>query len=176
MADEESENVSGTCVHCQRSTTLVCSGCYEAPLYDESFIEPAFCCCNTECMDSLWAEHGSKCSKLQARKLLNRAAMLLQAIIYRIRLHASPLRFKSLRLEGSTIFLDGFQSTTEFHSRESEPALKPFPIPLDGDGSSAKAVVVYMASLEAMRYLHGFTKELLASNPTRSPISSQIGH
>ena len=175
MVDQESKEASGACAHCQRSTTLVCAACYEVPLYDEHFIEPTFCC-NDECLKAGRAEHESKCDKLEARKLLSRAAMLLQGIIYRIRLRASPLRFKSLRLEGSTIFLDGFQLTTEYHSCESEPALKLFPVPLDGDRSPAEAVVVYMASLEAMRYLNGFTKELMASNPTRSPISSQIGH
>lgn len=41
-------------------------------------------------------------------KTLDRAALLLHAIIYRVRLHASPLRFKSVRLEGSIIYLDGF--------------------------------------------------------------------
>ena len=102
--------------------------------------------------------------------------MLLQAIIYRIGLHASTLRFKSLRLEGSTIFIDGFQFAADSHSREPWQALKPFPVPLDGDRSLAEAVVVYRGCMEAMAYLHGFAKQLMAGKPVTPPMFSRIRH
>ena len=168
MADDESKKASGTCAHCQRSTTRRCTGCLEAPLYDEHFAEPTFYC-TPACQKAGWAKHKSKCKKLQARKSLSRAALLLQAIIYRIRLHAWPLRFDSLRLEGSTIFLHGFQ-LNELQSRELNQILKPFPFPLDSDRSLAEAVLVYMGCVEAMMYLHGFAKELFAGKPATSPI------
>ena len=175
MADEESKKASGTCAHCQRLTTHMCAGCLEAPLYDELFTEPTFYC-TPECQRAGWPQHKSKCKKLQARKTLGRAAMLLQAIVYRIGLHASTLRFKSLRLEGSTIFLDGFQFAAESDSRESGQTLKPFPVPLDGDRSLAEAVVVYRGCLEAMAYLHGFAKQLMAGKPITPPMFSRIRH
>ena len=167
MADGESKKTSGTCVRCQRPTTLTCGGCRKAPLYDECFIEPTFYC-NSECLKAGWAQHKSKCKKLQARKSLARAAMVLQAIMYRIRLHASTLRFKSLRLEGSTIFLDGY------HFAESEQLLKPFPIPLNGDRSLAEAVLVYMGCSEAMRYLYRFAKELFNGKLQHRPCSLEL--
>ena len=102
--------------------------------------------------------------------------MLLQAIIYRIRLHASTLRFKSLRLEGSTIFVDGFQFASQSHSRESGQVLKPFPVPLDGDRSLAEAVSVFMGCMEAMAYLHGFAKELMTGKPIIPPMFSRSRH
>ena len=92
--------------------------------------------------------------------------MLLTAIICRIRLHASTLRFKSLRFEDSTLFLDGFQSAAEPHYRESEQALKPFPVPLNGDPRMIGALLAYMGSMDAMIYLHSFVEELMACKPT----------
>ena len=160
MADDESKKLSSTCTCCQRPTGNRCIGCLEAPVYDEKFSKPTFYC-NLACQKADWGKHKSKCKKLQARKSLGRAALLLQAIIYRIRLHASSLRFRSLRLQGSTIFLDGFQCN-EYLFSESEQMLKPFPISLDGDPSLVEPVLVYMGCMEAMMYLHGFAKELLA--------------
>lgn len=113
-----------------------------------------------------WGQHKSACRKLQARKTLGRAALLLQAIMYRIRLHASPLLFKSVRSEGSIIYLHGFQ----FDGLDPQRHLNPFPVSLDGDRSLFEAVLVYMGCTEAMMYLHSFAKELLAGKPTSSSI------
>ena len=176
MTDEESKKASGTCVRCKKSTKRTCGPCRKAPLYDECSIEPTSYCTRT-CEDADWPKHERKCNKLRARKYLGRAAILLQDIFYLIRLHASTLRFKSLRLEGSTtIFLDGFVSAAESQSCESGQALNPFPVPVDGDRSLAKAVVVYMGSLEALMYLHVFAKEIMAGKPTTPPIFSRLGH
>lgn len=84
----------------------------------------------------------------------------------RIRLHASPLRFKSVRLEGSIVYLDGFQ----FDGLERQ--LKPFAVRLNGDRSLFEAVLKYMGFTEAMMCLHGFVEELLAGKPTLSSIIS----
>ena len=85
-----------------------CTRCLEAPVYDGYVSEPTFYY-SPVCQKADWGQHKSKCRKLQARKTFDRAALLLQAIIYRIRLHASPSRFKSVRLKRSIISLDGFQ-------------------------------------------------------------------
>lgn len=165
MANDMSKTASGTCARCQRPATTRCTGCLEAPAYDECFSKPTFYC-SPVCQKADWGQHKSNCKKLQARKSLGRAALLLQAIIYRIRLQASPLDFKSLRLEGSNIFLDGFQLAG------SKQVLKPFPAALDGDRSVAEAVLVYTGCTEALRYLHNFAKELLAGSPTLPKFSS----
>lgn len=65
----------------------------------------------------------------------------------RIRLHASPLRFKSVRLEGSIVYLDEYQ----FDGLKRQ--LKPFAVCLGGDRSLFEAVLVYMGFTEAMMYL-----------------------
>lgn len=159
MASDRSKTAPGTCASCERSATNRCTGCREAPAYGECFSKPTFYC-SSVCQKADWGQHKSNCKKLQARKSLGRAALLLQAIIYRIRLQASPLNFKSLRLEGSTIFLDGFKLA------EPEQVLKPFPVALDGDRSVAEAVLVYTGCTEALMYLQSFAKELLAGSPT----------
>ena len=142
-----------------------CTGCLEAPVYNECFSEPTFYC-GPVCQKADWSQHKSKCKKLQARKFIHRAALLLQAIIYRIRLHASPLQFKSVHLEGSTVLLEGYQLTY------SEQMLKAFPISLDDDRGLAEAVLVYMGCMEARLYLHDFAQELLTGNSTTSAMLS----
>lgn len=142
-----------------------CTGCLKAPTYDESVSKSTFYCSHV-CQKADWSQHKSNCKMQQARKTLGRAARLLQAIIYRIRLHASPLRFKSVRVEGSVISLHGF----EFFDG-SERLLKPFPVCLDCDRSLAEAVLVYMGCMEAMMYLHGFAEKLLAGKLTFCPCS-----
>lgn len=94
------------------------------------------------------------------RRLL--AAVLLQAIIYRIRLYASLLRFKSARIKGSIIFLDGFQ----IDGLDAQRQLKPFPVCLNDNRSILKPVLVYIGYMEAMMYLYSFVKELLAGMST----------
>ena len=161
------KTASGTCTRCQRPTTNRCTGCLGAPVYDECVSKPTFYC-SPGCQKADWRQHKSECRKLQARKTLGRAALLLQAIIYRIRLHASPLRFKSARIEGSIIYLEGFQVDI----LDTQRQLKPFPVCLNGDRSPLEAVLVYMGCMEAMMYLHSFAKELLVGKSTLSSIFS----
>lgn len=71
-----------------------------------------------------------------------------------------------MRIEGSIIFLNGFQ----FDGLDTQRQLNPFPVCLDGDRSLFEAVLVYMGCMEAMMYLYSFTKELLAGKPTPSSI------
>jgi len=144
-----------------------CIGCLEAPVYDERVSKSTFYCSQV-CQKASWGLHKSECRKLQARKTLGRAAVLLQSIIYRIQLHASPLQFKSARIEGLIIFLDGFQ----INGLDTQRQLKPFPVCLDDNRSLFEPVLVYMGCMEAMMYLYNFVKELLASVPTLSSLFS----
>lgn len=160
-ADDGPKTASGTCARCQGLTTNKCAGCIRAPSYNECVSKPTFYC-STVCQKADWGQHKSECRKLQARKTLGRVALLLQAIIYRIRLHASPLRFNSLRTEGSIILLEGVQ----FDGLDARRQLKPFPVCLDGDQSLFEAALVYMGCMEAMMYLQSFANELLVGRPT----------
>lgn len=156
MANDESNTAFGICARCQKPTTNRCTRCLEAPSYDEGISKSTFYCSQV-CQKIDWGQHKSECRKLQARKTLGRVAVLLQAIIYRIRLHASPLRFKSARIEYSVIFLDGFQ----IDELDTQRQLKPFSICLQGNRSLFEPVLVYMGCMEAMMYLYSFAKELL---------------
>lgn len=73
-------------------------------------------------------------------------------------------QFKSVRIEGSNISLDGFQ----FDGLDTQRQLKPFPVCL-GDNRSP---FEFMGCMEAMMYLHSFAQELLAGNPTLLSIFS----
>jgi hypothetical protein len=94
--------------------------------------------------------------------------VLLQAIVYWIRLHASPLRFKSARIEGSIIFLDRFQ----IDGLDTQRQLKSFLVYLDDNRSLLEPVLVYIGCIEAIIYLYSFFKELLASMSTLPSIYS----
>ena len=163
MADDGSKTASSTCARCRRPTTNRCTGCLEAPVYNEGISKPTLYYSQV-CQKADWGQHKSEYRKLQARKTLGRAAVLLQAIIYRIRLHASPLRFKSARVKGSIIFLDGFQ----INGLDAQRQLKPFPVCLDDNRSLFEPVLVYIGCMEAMMYLYSFVKELLAGISTLS--------
>ena len=108
----------------------------------------------------------------QSAKSFKLAILLIEPFCFfkpspnRIRLHASPLRFKSVRLEGSIVYLDEYQ----FDGLEQQS--KPFAVCLDGDRSLFEAVLVYMGFTEAMMYLHSFAEGLLAGKPTLSSIIS----
>ena len=67
MSDEGSTKTSGTCASCQVSTKIRCSGCLDAPLYDDCIAKPSFYC-STACQKADWGQHKSVCRALQARK------------------------------------------------------------------------------------------------------------
>ena len=168
MADDGSTKTSGTCASCQVSTRNRCTGCLDAPLYDDCVPKPSFYC-SPACQK---AQHKSVCRALQARKQLFRAAQLLRAITYQIRLHASPLRFKSVRLEGSDVILE--QDNIFYDGQERQ--LQRFPVCLEDNRSLFEAVLVFGSCTEAMMYLHGFAKELLIGEPHTSRYSSRTEH
>ena len=78
--------------------------------------------------------------------------------MYNIRMYESSLRFKSVRVESSTIYPDQFQ----FDVTPRQQYLKPFPASLDVDQSLFHAVLVYMGYMKAIIYLENFVKEFLA--------------
>ena len=123
------------CTHCQKPAADMCAGCSGAPVYNQCISKPTLYC-SLICQKDDWCKHEPGCRNLQARKTLGRAASLLQAIIYRIRLHASPLEFESMRSEGSAIYLEGYPSGRA----DLQPQLGPFPLNLDGDRSTFEAV------------------------------------
>ncbi|RAQ73337.1 hypothetical protein COH21_013043, partial [Aspergillus flavus] len=84
-------------------------GCRGAAEYDKDTPEPTFYC-SSACPTQHLGEHKVKCKQLQARKSLSRAATLLQAILYRIRLHAHIFQFATAHIDGSKVTLNDIQN------------------------------------------------------------------
>jgi hypothetical protein len=161
ISEENGSNLASRyCVRCHSPTINRCTGCLGAPAYNNCIPKPTFYC-SLECQKADWRQHKLECRKLQARKTLERAALLLQAIIYRIRIHASPLHFQSARREGSVIYLEGGQPFA-FGAQQ----LHSMPVCFEGDQSSHEAVSVYNGCMEAMVYLYSFAGYLFDGKPT----------
>ena len=122
-------------------------------MYDEC-VSTATSYCSILCQKADWDQHKSRCKKLQARKTLGRVALLLQAIIYRIRLHASPVQFKSLRTEGSIILLEGVQ----LDGLDPKRQLNPFPDCLDGDQSLSQDNLFAANGMRTLRAIRGLVR------------------
>jgi hypothetical protein len=155
MAGDGSKTPSN-CIICQEPATRRCTGCLETRRYHERVLKPTIYCSPT-CQQNDWIQHKPTCKKLQARRALGRAALLLQAIIYRIRLHALPFKFDKYHIGELGMFLDGYDvpPIEELHY------LKPFPIHLVDNPRAMEAISVFKGCTEAMVYLHSFAKELL---------------
>jgi hypothetical protein len=144
-----------TCIRCRSSPARRCTGCLGAPSYDEETLMPSFYC-SVDCQKADWHWHRTECRKLQARKSLNRAALLLQAIIYKIRKHTTTLRITSVHVESTTIHLNGTQPGPSFTQQ-----MKPFPVHLFEDRAILESALAYMACMEAMVFLYRVTIDLL---------------
>lgn len=149
---------SSTCSHCHNPMKIRCTGCCEAPVYDEDTREDTFYC-GSVCQQADWRQHKPTCKTLQHRKYLHRAASLLQQMMYWIQRHASPTQFKSACVDGSWIYINRCLSV----ELAAGLHLAPFSISLGGNRDLFDAVSVYMDCMEAMVYLYSLTKELLAS-------------
>ncbi|TAQ90750.1 hypothetical protein B7494_g924 [Chlorociboria aeruginascens] len=150
MVNDRSKTTFDTCSRCQSPATHRCVGCEEAPIYDKGISEPMYYC-SPECQEADWGQHKLHCKKLQLRKILGRAAVLLPATIGRIRLHAWPEKYRSVRIEDLMIVLDSFQRA----GLDVEQALEASTI--DNPGL-LEPVLVYLGCSEAMIYLCGFAK------------------
>ena len=120
--------------------------------------------CSPVCQKADWGQQSQGAENFKLARLLIEPFCFFKPSSNRIRLHASPLQFKSVRLEGSIVYLDEYQ----FDGLKRQ--LKPFAVCLSGDRSLFEAVLVYMGFTEAMMYLHSFAEELLAGKPTLSSI------
>lgn len=149
----------GSCVLCHKLTVKRCFECHDAPIYDDSANSDVFYCC-LECQKFDWLQHKAECERLQARKSLVRAALLLHDIFHQIRLHASIIQFDSLRNDGSNIYLDGVFGNGSWDARY----LTPFPTTLNTDQRTFEAVLMWGSCTDALMYLHSFAKELLIGN------------
>lgn len=150
---------SDRCASCQRPASTKCSGCLDAPVY-EKVSKPTFYC-NKVCQQADWDHHKSDCRRLQERKKLQRAAILLQAIYHRIRIHASTMWFDKMVVNGSKVTLHGYRPGIVNTTRH----LNPFQLSLDGckDREAIEATLTFMGCMESLMYLYHFTNDLLAS-------------
>lgn len=145
---------ANVCALCKEPAALKCSRCHNAPAYLGTDSEPTWYC-SSVCQKLDWSTHKSKCNLLKDRKILERAAGILKEIMYKIRLHASPLRFKSIHGSGSRMTLKG----VKFPPDGRQPCF--FPEDLEDKTIPAEAVVVHSACTEALIYLYGIIVELL---------------
>ncbi|RAQ51987.1 hypothetical protein AFGD_006338 [Aspergillus flavus] len=136
---------AGICAHCQTPATKRCSGCRGAAEYDKA---------------QHWGEHKVKCKQLQARKSLSRAATLLQAILYRIRLHAHIFQFANAHIDGSKVTLDDIQNDK---SKAYQPLKAVWMNIKSGDYQRVfDAIVMMNACAEAVMFLYGFIRPILS--------------
>ncbi|PYH92236.1 hypothetical protein BO71DRAFT_457863 [Aspergillus ellipticus CBS 707.79] len=146
----------GACSRCANPTNKKCSGCCNAPTYDEDSCNDTFYC-SSACQTADWGQHKQTCKALQDRKSLHRAASLLQQTMFRIRHHASPTKSQSVRINGSQIYFQGDPAVDMPNGLH----LAPFLLPLDTDRDVFNAILVFNGCMEAMAYLSSLTKNLL---------------
>ncbi|BAE64262.1 unnamed protein product [Aspergillus oryzae RIB40] len=150
---------TGICAHCQTPATKRCSGCRGAAEYDKVTPEPTFYC-SSACQTQHWGEHKVKCKQLQARKSLSRAATLLQAILYRIRLHAHIFQFATAHIDGSKVTLDDIQNDK---SKAYQPLKAVWMNIKSGDYQRVfDAIIMMNACAEAVMFLYGFIRPILS--------------
>jgi hypothetical protein len=145
----------GPCARCQKAATKICNGCLGAPIYGEHLPIRTFYC-DAECQKADWSRHKTECKLLQARKLLSRAAMVLQATICLIRMNAYPQAVASVRVEGTTINLE----SRELGEKDFQRCLYPFPVNLDifNNREVLEAALLHLSCTEAMIYLYELAK------------------
>ena len=159
MKQTTQSSTGSPCACCQKATTNKCGGCLGAPAYGQSPAKRTFYC-STQCQKTDWSRHKAECKALQARKSLRRAAVVLQATLYRIRSNAYPLSVTSVRIDGTRIILDGPKTD------ETLPQpLESFPSILDDGGEIWEAALMHLGSADAMIYLYNLAKEFLRGKP-----------
>lgn len=142
------------CARCGKPATLQCDSCANAPAYCDADSTITFYC-NLECQKLHRSKDALKCDLLRDRKKLERAAGILQEIIYKILEHASPLRFESVEVRGSDVFMHGFEVHYEGRS------LDRFPVDANDPTIPIRALLVNNSCMEAMIYLNDFALEVL---------------
>ena len=174
MAEAQStstdELMKGSCSVCTTSTTRRCTGCADAPRYDESPSEllNTFYC-NAEHQKASWRQHKSKCQKLQARKRLHRAAQLLKEIMLKIRLYASPFHIRKISTEGSTVTIEEYAT----HLNSAQQNLMPVEC-CPAENWAFEAGLLFRACTESMIYLNRFVGELLSGQYIMSISSANV--
>ncbi|KAL8763437.1 MAG: hypothetical protein Q9184_000745 [Pyrenodesmia sp. 2 TL-2023] len=73
--------MANTCASCGKHGHLVCNGCAKAPAYLED-TAPATYYCDAGCQKAHWAQHKERCKLLQRRKMVHRAAKVIQDLYY----------------------------------------------------------------------------------------------
>ncbi|KAL8836925.1 MAG: hypothetical protein Q9170_002724 [Blastenia crenularia] len=72
--------MADTCANlCGKAGHLACRGCLKAPPYLAD-IAPTTFYCGAECQKSHWAQHKGRCKILQNRKIIHRAAKVIQDV------------------------------------------------------------------------------------------------
>lgn len=154
---------SSPCSSCNTSTTHKSPECIDSPAYSEARMGSAFYC-TTNCRMNHRDLHREECKKLQLRKSIQRAAILLQGVMIRIRTHFATMRFQSIRVEGPTaIFELPWVNNPPYQT-------EPFTVSWDGDRKYIEAALLYLSCTEAMVLLENFVREMLKGERTELAI------
>ncbi|KAL8942325.1 MAG: hypothetical protein Q9211_001442 [Gyalolechia sp. 1 TL-2023] len=93
------------CASCDKIGHLACRGCVKAPTYLADTAPPTYYC-SQECQKLHWPQHKDRCKVLQNRKMLHRAAKVIQDLYY-IVLRKSFMHWveKVDRIDEETMFI-----------------------------------------------------------------------
>ena len=156
-----------TCAVCGQAATLKCSKCAGAPTMDLSGCSDTWYC-GKECQKLHYTRvycHRATCNKLYERKLLVRAAELLQSVWRTIRLGLYERALLSAELHG-----DVFNVIEYNHAHEEPPWYLPFPNQrFEGLKDEFVDVLLYVdRHWESHTWLSGLLTKLLEGKHVRS--------
>lgn len=116
-------HMANSCAFCEKAAHLTCQGCIRAPAYLEDK-EGSTQYCSKSCQKSHWNEHKTRCKLLQKRKMLHRAAKVIQELYYFNLRHSYMAEIKQIdHLDDETMFVH----TIEFEIARRVCLLADFP-------------------------------------------------
>lgn len=146
---------SGSCACCGTPASRRCIGCIEGVDQHGNLSPTAYC--SRECQEADWKKHKVECRYANYRKQLYRGALLVQQAFYIFRLIAFDFELAEVRSINGSLRIRVDRSEL---SSGAAP-LYNFPDHLFSNFDDKKAVLCWLASDEAIAYMHElFSKTL----------------
>lgn len=146
-------NATHQCAKCNSPATMNCSACVDVPGSDGKTWY-----CNASCQQSHWSTHKDICKALRARKILYRAASLLQDMFYTYRLHIFDMLIVRTKVEGRRMYLyEGVYPTL----RNAVDFICEFPVGLLTNTEDQRTVLTYQACSDVPAWMHDVIKYIL---------------
>lgn len=151
------ERSTARCSNCGKHAIRTCMGCKNAPRYGDFPRNIVYC--NSSCQKLDWKNHKTACKKLQARKILYRAADTIQRAWYVFREHTFDNNIKKIEEDGK--FLRLIDGPYDADIPKIGGHFFPFPNALVKNERDKKAILTVTMCDDAVGYLHKFIKELI---------------